>query len=173
MRTPGAGAARDRDQARPRGKIREPEGDGFDGEVRPAPLQQREEPIGHGGGRDEPADRPQCPVLGAHDPEACRVDERLALRHGLVDRALERLEGRFLERRLLPLRDTSVDVVITDPPYYDMIEYADVSDLFHVWLKRVLFDIEPDLFGQAAQQADGLQDKNQEIIVRRCMSRTG
>jgi adenine-specific DNA methylase len=48
-----------------------------------------------------------------------------------------------------------------------MIEYADASDLFHVWLKRVLFDIEPDLFGPNAQQPDGLQDKNQEIIVRR------
>jgi adenine-specific DNA methylase len=67
----------------------------------------------------------------------------------------------------LPLRDASVDVVITDPPYYDMVEYADASDLFHVWLKRILFDIEPDLFGPDAQQPDGLQDKNEEIIVRR------
>ena len=67
----------------------------------------------------------------------------------------------------LPMRDASVDVVITDPPYYDMVEYADASDLFHVWLKRVLFDIEPDLFGPDVQEPDGLQDKNQEIIVRR------
>ncbi len=67
----------------------------------------------------------------------------------------------------LPFRDGSVDVVITDPPYYDMIEYADASDLFHVWLKRVLFDIEPDLFGPDVQLEGGLQDKNQEIIVRR------
>lgn len=67
----------------------------------------------------------------------------------------------------LPFRDASIDVVITDPPYYDMIEYADASDLFHVWLKRVLFDIQPDLFGIDVQQRDGLQDKNQEIIVRR------
>lgn len=67
----------------------------------------------------------------------------------------------------LPRRDNSVDVVITDPPYYDMIEYADASDLFQVWLKRLLFDIEPDLFGPEVQQPDGLQDKNQEIIVRR------
>jgi putative DNA methylase len=67
----------------------------------------------------------------------------------------------------LPRRDSSVDVVITDPPYYDMIEYADASDLFHVWLKRILYDIEPDLFGPDVQQGDGLQDKNQEIIVRR------
>jgi putative DNA methylase len=68
----------------------------------------------------------------------------------------------------LPYRDASVDAVITDPPYYDMIEYADASDLFHVWLKRVLFDIEPDLFGdRAAHTKDGLQNKDDEIIVRR------
>jgi putative DNA methylase len=68
----------------------------------------------------------------------------------------------------LPYRDASVDAVITDPPYYDMIEYADASDLFYVWLKRVLFDIEPDLFGdRAADAKDGLQDKDDEIIVRR------
>jgi adenine-specific DNA methylase len=68
----------------------------------------------------------------------------------------------------LPYRDASVDAVITDPPYYDMIEYADASDVFHVWLKRVLFDVEPDLFGSGAVSTrDGLQDKNDEIIVRR------
>ena len=48
-----------------------------------------------------------------------------------------------------------------------MIEYADASDLFYVWLKRVLFDILPDLFGPESQTKDGLQDKNDEIIVRR------
>ncbi|TDB80781.1 hypothetical protein E1264_33680 [Actinomadura sp. KC216] len=68
----------------------------------------------------------------------------------------------------LPYRDDSVDAVITDPPYYDMIEYADVSDLFFVWLKRILFDIEPDLFGpKAVRSRDGLQNKDEEIIVRR------
>lgn len=67
-----------------------------------------------------------------------------------------------------PYRDSSVDAIVTDPPYYDMIEYADVSDLFFVWLKRILFDIEPDLFGpQAIRTPDGLQNKNEEIIVRR------
>ena len=62
----------------------------------------------------------------------------------------------------LPYRDGSVDAVITDPPYDDMIEYADASDLFHVWLKRALFDIQPDLFN-----GGGLQNKDDEIIVRR------
>jgi putative DNA methylase len=37
-------------------------------------------------------------------------------------------------------------IVSTDPPYYDNINYADLSDFFYVWLRRSLRDIFPDLF---------------------------
>jgi adenine-specific DNA methylase len=47
-----------------------------------------------------------------------------------------------------------------------MIDYADVSDLFYVWLRRCLFDIVPDLFATAGDNL-GLQDKSHEIIVKR------
>lgn len=33
--------------------------------------------------------------------------------------------------------------VVTDPPYYDAIAYADISDFFYVWLKRTLNDTYP------------------------------
>jgi putative DNA methylase len=36
----------------------------------------------------------------------------------------------------LPNHDKHFDAVITDPPYYDNISYADLSDFFYVWLKR-------------------------------------
>ncbi len=36
-------------------------------------------------------------------------------------------------------------VVCTDPPYYDNIGYADLSDFFYVWLRRSLRDVHPDL----------------------------
>ncbi|MTJ15381.1 DUF1156 domain-containing protein, partial [Anabaena sp. UHCC 0187] len=36
--------------------------------------------------------------------------------------------------------------VVTDPPYYATIPYADLSDFFYVWMKRTLGDIFPDLF---------------------------
>ncbi len=36
--------------------------------------------------------------------------------------------------------------VSTDPPYYDNIGYADLSDFFYVWLRRSLKDVYPDLF---------------------------
>ena len=37
-----------------------------------------------------------------------------------------------------PLPDDSVAAVISDPPYYDAVPYADLSDFFYVWLKRSL-----------------------------------
>ncbi len=37
-----------------------------------------------------------------------------------------------------PLPDHSAHVWFTDPPYYDSVPYADLSDFFFVWLKRVL-----------------------------------
>ena len=37
-------------------------------------------------------------------------------------------------------------IIVTDPPYYDNISYAEVSDYFYVWLRPLLRDIYPDLF---------------------------
>ena len=36
-----------------------------------------------------------------------------------------------------------LDCVVTDPPYYDAMAYADLSDFFYVWLKRTLGDVYP------------------------------
>ena len=45
----------------------------------------------------------------------------------------------------------SVDrVVSTDPPYYDNIGYADLSDFFYVWLRRSLKGVFPGLFATLA-----------------------
>ena len=41
-------------------------------------------------------------------------------------------------------------VVSTDPPYYDNIGYADLSDFFYVWLRRSLRSLFPDLFATLA-----------------------
>jgi len=37
-------------------------------------------------------------------------------------------------------------VISTDPPYYDNVPYADLSDFFYVWLRRSLRTVFPDLF---------------------------
>ena len=41
-------------------------------------------------------------------------------------------------------------IVSTDPPYYDNIGYADLSDFFYVWLRRSLRVVFPELFGTLA-----------------------
>ena len=37
-------------------------------------------------------------------------------------------------------------IISTDPPYYDNIGYADLSDFFYVWLRRALRPVFPDIF---------------------------
>jgi putative DNA methylase len=50
-------------------------------------------------------------------------------------------------------------LISTDPPYYDNIGYADLSDFFYIWLRRSLGKVCPDLFGTM------LTPKAQELIA--------
>lgn len=74
--------------------------------------------------------------------------------------------------RSLPYRDSTVDAVVTDPPYYQMIDYADVSDLFYVWVRRALHDVNPELFADPGDSL-GLQSKAEELIVKDSAKSTG
>ncbi len=48
-------------------------------------------------------------------------------------------------------QESSVGKVVScDPPYYDNIGYADLSDIFYVWLRRTLKPVFPDLFATLA-----------------------
>ncbi|MFZ5897962.1 MAG: DUF1156 domain-containing protein [Bacillota bacterium] len=58
-----------------------------------------------------------------------------------------------------PLPDDSAHCFFTDPPYYDAVPYADLSDFFIVWLRRTLENIHSDLLG------DALAPKDDECIV--------
>lgn len=46
-----------------------------------------------------------------------------------------------------PLPNDTAHAVITDPPYYFSVPYADLSDFFYVWLRRSLAGVHPALFG--------------------------
>lgn len=50
-------------------------------------------------------------------------------------------------------------IVATDPPYYDVIVFADLSDFFYVWLRKSLKDIYPDLFATITVP------KSQELVA--------
>ena len=44
--------------------------------------------------------------------------------------------------------DESVEVICVDPPYYNNVQYAELSDYFYVWQKRTFRDLYPDFFGR-------------------------
>ena len=50
-------------------------------------------------------------------------------------------------------------VISTDPPYYDNIGYADLSDFFYVWMKPAILPVYPDLFGVLATP------KSEELVA--------
>lgn len=50
-------------------------------------------------------------------------------------------------------------IVSTDPPYYDYINYANISDFFYAWLRPTLRDIHPDLMATLATP------KEEEIVA--------
>ncbi|MFS8839542.1 DUF1156 domain-containing protein [Synechococcus sp. R6-5] len=56
-------------------------------------------------------------------------------------------------------QDTTPKLISTDPPYYDNISYADLSDFFYVWLRRCLNSVYPDLFSTL------LAPKDQELVA--------
>lgn len=51
-------------------------------------------------------------------------------------------------------------VISTDPPYYDNISYADLSDFFYLWMRQSLRSVYPDLFSVLATP------KQEELIAQ-------
>ena len=60
---------------------------------------------------------------------------------------------------LHPLPDDAAQVFFTDPPYYDAVPYADLSDFFYVWLRRTIGDAHSVILSEQ------LAPKNNECIV--------
>jgi adenine-specific DNA methylase len=60
---------------------------------------------------------------------------------------------------LYHIPNNSVDAIITDPPYYATIQYAELSDFFYVWQRRVLGDIFPNFY------LTELTDKDREAVA--------
>lgn len=62
--------------------------------------------------------------------------------------------------------DGTFDAVVVDPPYYDAIQYGDLSDFFYVWLKRSIGHLHPAVSGTP------LTPKQQEVIESRAARRS-
>lgn len=76
----------------------------------------------------------------------------------VIDRLPASSLGRATQRDAISTDEFKVSVS-TDPPYYDNIGYADLSDFFYVWLRRSLKNIYPQLFSTL------LVPKTQELIA--------
>ncbi len=59
----------------------------------------------------------------------------------------------------LPHETNSISAIIADPPYYSSIQYAELSDVFYVWMRECLKDVFPSLF------SDSLTDKTAEAVA--------
>ena len=57
------------------------------------------------------------------------------------------------------IEDNSIDLVVMDPPYYDNVMYAELSDFFYVWLRRTAGHVFPELFRRQ------LTDKDNEAVA--------
>jgi putative DNA methylase len=59
----------------------------------------------------------------------------------------------------LDIADKSVDLVCMDPPYYNNVQYAELSDFFYVWQNRTLSDLYPGLYRRR------LTNKSEEAVA--------
>jgi putative DNA methylase len=68
-----------------------------------------------------------------------------------ISKAIDKLAP-FIPSEVLQVNANAVDysgtqpIISTDPPYYDNIGYADLSDFFYVWLRRSLRSVYSGLF---------------------------
>jgi putative DNA methylase len=60
---------------------------------------------------------------------------------------------------LFQVSDSSIDNITVDPPYYDNVQYAELSDFFYVWLKRSVGHLYPEYF------RDELTNKDDEAVA--------
>ena len=91
-------------------------------------------------------------------------DFRVSL--GNLIKALERMPAQnegFIRQlnAATAFSDSENPLISTDPPYYDNIGYADLSDFFYVWLRRSLRRIYPELFSLM------MVPKDEELIANR------
>jgi putative DNA methylase len=99
------------------------------------------------------------------------VGERLGGRpttnfQDLVDGKADMLIVNHTSEQLDEVPDGSVDFVVTDPPYADMVMYSELSDYFYVWLRQALKDDYPNF-------ERGLVDDSREAVVNPARGRDG
>lgn len=78
------------------------------------------------------------------------------------------IAGSSLKMENYSIPDKSIDLVLTDPPYFDYIQYSELANFFYVWLRLVLKKnyswFEPPLI--PSEEEIGLQKKQEIFLIR-------
>ncbi|WP_435549795.1 DUF1156 domain-containing protein [Desulfobacterium sp. N47] len=90
----------------------------------------------------------ECNVLSTSTGSFWNLLERQV--KGIASLSLGYATGKAFQCDATIQIESSGKVVATDPPYYDNIGYADLSDFFYVWLRHSLKPVFPDLFATLA-----------------------
>lgn len=85
-------------------------------------------------------------VLDAYKGIEALVRERG--KENLTSRYLWQIQGSATN--MAEVETDTVDAVVMDPPYYDNVQYSELSDFYYVWHKRSLSDLYPGWFDQEA-----------------------
>ncbi len=94
---------------------------------------------------------------GAGWPTACEKNERwIEHASSIHNQPISVLQSTATS---LDYPENFFDAILTDPPYYDNVPFANLSDFFYVWLKRSIGDLYPDLFSTP------LTPKSDEVIA--------
>lgn len=89
-------------------------------------------------------------LVRPHDPQELALETREPPPVSITCKSADALDH---------LDAKTIDLVVIDPPYYDNVMYAELSDFFYVWLKRTAGRVFPELFRTA------LTDKEQEAVA--------
>src|SRR5262249_27347544 len=65
------------------------------------------------------------------------------------------------------VEDSSIDIICMDPPYYNNVQYAELSDYFYVWQSRTLKALYPEQF------ASRLTNKSEEAVANPFRAKDG
>jgi len=86
----------------------------------------------------------------------CEEQSRINLHGGLIQQASATTH---------PLPEDSANALVTDPPYYDSVPYAYLSDFFYVWLRRMLYQIYPEMLraNEVPKAAEIVVDRPHEL----------
>jgi len=96
------------------------------------------------------------------------VEQFFVESESIVPERVDSLNCKTSER--LDQSNESIDYVITDPPYYDNVQYSELSDYFYVWLRECLKDeyeeFKPELVPKAREiVANKSANKDEEFFV--------